>query len=98
MKLSTIFITVPVGLTAIVFAVANRHWVKLSADPFSPDAPVLSMEVPLYGIVFAALALGMILGGVAVWFGQGRWRNKARTGARELRKLQNALPPAQSGA
>lgn len=71
-------IIAPISLVVIVFAVANRQSVTLSFDPFSSDAPALAVTMPLYWLMFAALALGIVLGGVATWFKQGKWRRAAR--------------------
>ncbi len=71
-------IAAPIGLLVIIFAVANRQPVTLSFDPFSTAAPALAITLPLYWLMFAALILGVVLGGVATWMKQGRWRRAAR--------------------
>jgi uncharacterized integral membrane protein len=74
----------PIALVAAVLlvtlAVANRDPVRMVLDPFRPDAPVISMTLPFYAYLLGALTLGVILGGAATWFGQGRWRKTARGG------------------
>ena len=60
-------IVAPISLVVIVFAVANRQPVTLSFDPFSSDAPALAVTMPLFWLLFAALAIGIVLGGVATW-------------------------------
>ncbi len=52
------------AVTVVVLAVANRTPVTLTADPFRAD-PAYSVTLPLYAVIFAALALGVVLGGVA---------------------------------
>jgi hypothetical protein len=62
----------------VTLAVANRHGVRLALDPFSPENPVISVELPFYGYLFGVLILGILLGGVATWLSQGKWRRLAR--------------------
>lgn len=70
------------GFVAAVFlvtlAVANRHAVQLVLDPFDPLDPVLALELPFYAFLFAMLIAGVILGGIATWMSQSRWRRLAR--------------------
>ena len=82
----------PVALVAFValvtLCVANREPARLVLDPFRPDAPVLFMNLPLYAYLIAALTLGVILGGLATWLGQGRWRKTARAKAQDAMRWQ----------
>ena len=66
MKPSTALIFVPTVFIAAVIAVANRAPVRLSLDPFSDTHPALVLQMPLYLLIFAALLLGVLLGGLAV--------------------------------
>ena len=70
------------GFIAAVFlvtlAVANRHTVRLVLDPFDPLDPVLVAELPFYAFLFAMLILGVVMGGIATWMSQSRWRRLAR--------------------
>ena len=70
------------GFIAAVFlvtlAVANRHAVRLVLDPFDPLDPVLALELPFYAYVFAMLIVGVVMGGLATWVSQSRWRRLAR--------------------
>jgi uncharacterized integral membrane protein len=66
MKLSR-FITVPIALLIIAFAIANRRSVLLSFDPFSAEAPALAITLPLWAIAFGAFFTGVIVGGVTAW-------------------------------
>ena len=63
-----VIILVPLALLAVAFAVGNRGDVSLSFDPFS-DTPY-TVDVPLFIVVFAALILGVLIGGVATWIGR----------------------------
>ena len=68
---------VAAGLLATL-AVVNRHDVRMVLDPFNPQAPVIFIERPFYEFLFAMLIFGVVLGGVATWLGQGKWRRQLR--------------------
>ena len=87
-KVVTTFVVVPLGLVLVIFAVANRHAVTVSLDPFGSDAPALSARVPLFIVILLCLLIGVIVGGVAAWFNQGRWRRAARRLDAEARALR----------
>ena len=70
------------------FAIANRHDVALVLDPLTDKDTSLTVELPLFLLVFAALALGLILGGLTTWLGQGKWRKRARERAGEVVRLR----------
>lgn len=76
------------GFVAAVFlvtlAVANRHTVRLVLDPFNPLDPVLAVEMPFYGYLFAMLIIGVVLGGVATWISQRHWRRLARARGQDV--------------
>lgn len=67
----------------LTLAVANRHAVRLVLDPFNPGNPVVSAQLPLYALLFAVLIGGVVLGGVATWLGQGKWRHVIRVRSQE---------------
>lgn len=75
----------PVAVLVLMFAVANRGPVTVSLDPFDTAAPTAFVELPLFLILFATLFLGVLVGGAAVWFGQGRHRRAARQARTEAR-------------
>lgn len=74
----------PVALIAVVLAVANRTPVTLSVDPFAREASALSVSVPLFAVVFLAMIIGVVIGGTAVWWKQGRYRKRCRLAESEL--------------
>lgn len=67
----------------IALALTNRHVVTLKLDPFNPDNPIVSIPAPFYWFLFAAVILGIVLGGLATWFSQGKWRYTARKRTQE---------------
>lgn len=76
-------VLVPIAILAIAFAVANRQVVTISFDPFSAGDPVFVLSAPLFLIVFLLLCCGVLIGGVASWLGQGRYRGVARRATAE---------------
>lgn len=77
-RLLAVLIFGPLAVVLVVLAVANRAPVRLSIDPFNPGSEALSIDLPLFFVAFGALAVGVLLGGVAVWLRQGRYRRSAR--------------------
>ena len=71
-------VLIPLGLIFIVFAVANRHLVTVSFDPFSSSDPSIFIRLPLFVVIIVVAMLGVLAGGSATWFRQRRWRRAAR--------------------
>lgn len=88
-RILTILIAFPAAAALITLAVANRHAVTLVLDPFNPSAPLVSLSLPFYIYLFAALTLGVILGGISTWTSQSHWRRQARAGAMEVRRWRS---------
>lgn len=82
-KLINLLILVPLTVFIIAVAVANRHVVQLALDPLSPEAPLYAIEGPFFVFLFAALLVGVLLGGIGMWFGQRKWRRAAQQRSRE---------------
>ena len=76
----------PIAIVIMALAVVNNQPVKLVFDPFTPDAPMFSLTLPLYAVFFGALLVGIILGGFGAWTGQGRFRKAARDNRREAQR------------
>ncbi|GJD65484.1 lipopolysaccharide assembly protein LapA domain-containing protein [Methylobacterium frigidaeris] len=81
-------ILLPIAIVVVLLAVANRQPVMLSFDPFSNGTPAFSMPMPLYALIFAAVAVGIVVGGVGSWLGQGDTRRDRRAKGRELARLR----------
>ena len=77
-RIVSLLVAFPLGVLIVALAVSNRHSVQLILDPFRPESPALSVMLPFYAYLLGALVLGVILGGMATWFSQGRWRKTAR--------------------
>ncbi|MHC2338668.1 LapA family protein [Bradyrhizobium sp. USDA 4454] len=90
-KFFTAVVVIPLGLIFIIFAVANRHWVTVSFDPFNSVTPTIAVTLPLFVVIIASAILGVIAGGIATWFRQGRWRRAARQHEADARQVRTEL-------
>ena len=87
-KFFSALVVIPLGLIFIVFAVANRHWVTVSFDPFNSVDPAIQVSLPLFVLIIAVAILGVIAGGSATWFRQRRWRRAARQHEADARQAR----------
>jgi uncharacterized integral membrane protein len=87
-----VLVLIPLAVVMIALAVANRGSTAFTADPFKPGNPALTFSAPLFIWLFAALALGMIIGSMVTWFKQGRYRKQARQRAIEVEAARSARP------
>lgn len=95
-KFFSVLILVPLGIVLVMFAVANRQWITISFDPFDSVNPAYALKRPLYEVIFALVGFGVLIGGIASWLKQQKWRARARRAeaeARELRARLDALEP-----
>jgi uncharacterized integral membrane protein len=97
-KFLTALIVIPLGLILMVFAVANRHFVTVSFDPFVSNDPSFSVTLPLFLLLIVVAALGVLAGGCAVWFGQRHWRRAARRNEAEARAARGELADLRAQA
>ena len=86
------------GLIFVIFAVANRHFVTVSFDPFNSVNPSVAASMPLFALIIAVAILGVIAGGMATWFGQRRWRRAARQHEADARTAKAQLAELRSQA
>lgn len=66
-----------VGVVGILFAASNRTPVDLELWPLP-----FAVTVPVYGIALAAIAFGVVWGGLIGWFAAVRARRRARVETR----------------
>ena len=79
---SKLVVIVPIAIALLAFAFANRQIVTVSFDPLpSGDVPAFAVSLPLFVVLILTAMLGVVAGGVAVWFAQGRHRRAARRSA-----------------
>lgn len=78
------------GLVAVVvimaFAVANRTPVAVGFAPLPG-----TIELPVYGVFLLGLVLGVLIGGIGVWFGSLRKGREARRMRNRVWALENQL-------
>lgn len=91
-------IFLPVALMLALFALLNRQSVPVVLDPFGNDFPGLRFEAPLFFVMLACGALGVVAGGLVTWFGQGKHRRAARAARAEAARIasENARLRAQA--
>jgi uncharacterized integral membrane protein len=87
-RIAAALILVLLAIIIIAFAVANWGNVTVSFDPFSSSTPAAVVTTHLFLVILAALVLGVIVGGIASWIGQAKWRRAARRLERDLSALR----------
>src|ERR1700733_8099229 len=95
-KFFTAMIVIPLGLLFVVFAVANRHFVTVSFDPFNSRDPSISVTMPLFAVIIVVAILGVAAGGTATWFRQRHWRRAARQSEADARQARAQLADLRS--
>ena len=85
------FVLVPLALAIVALAVANREMIAVSFDPFSSADPAFAVTLPLYGLALILLIAGVLIGGIASWLKQQKWRRVARRLEAENRALRAEL-------
>jgi uncharacterized integral membrane protein len=86
-------VLVPLCLGLILFALANRHFVAISFNPFVSTDTVVApgYGVPLFVVLYIVLLVGVLLGGIATWFAQARHRRGEKHWRREAHQLNGEL-------
>jgi uncharacterized integral membrane protein len=97
-KFFTGVVLIPLGLIFIVFAVANRHPVTVSFDPFNSTDPSVAVTLPLFVVIIAVAILGVVAGGAATWFRQRHWRRAARQHEADARQMRAQLADLRAAA
>ena len=82
----------------MVFAVANRHFVTVSFDPFDSTDPSMAVSLPLFVVIIAVAIVGVAAGGTATWFRQRHWRRAARQHEADARTARAQLADLRTGA
>ena len=87
-KIVTALVLVPLAIAFITFAVANRQIVVVSLDPFDQAHPAIAMSLPLFALILVLIIGGVVVGGIAAWLKQSKWRRAARLAEWEARELR----------
>src|SRR4029079_3285343 len=95
-KFVVLAILVPLAIIIVMFAVANREIIAVSFDPFDTAHPAFALKMPLFVLIFALVGTGVLVGGIAAWLKQHRWRMRARRAEAEARDLRARLDTEQS--
>jgi uncharacterized integral membrane protein len=90
-KTVSFLVLVPLGLVIVALAVANREVITVSFDPFNSAAPAFVLHVPLFVLVLVLVITGVIVGGIAAWLKQGKYRRAARRTESELRDTRGEI-------
>ena len=97
-KFVNALVVIPLGIFFVIFAVANRHLVTVSFDPFNSATPTVAVKLPLFVVIIAFTMLGVLAGGLATWFRQGRWRRAARQSEAEVRQARSQMADLRAEA
>lgn len=91
-RLVTVLVILPIAIVLIALAVANRGPVVVTIDPFNPGNPALSAAMPLFVVIFASVAVGLLVGSLTTWFKQGRYRKQARQRSADIPPVAARAP------
>lgn len=97
-KFLTAVVLIPLGLIFVVFAVANRHLVTVSFDPFNSADPSVAITLPLFVVIIAVAIAGVVAGSCATWFRQRHWRRAARQHEADARQARAQLADLRAGS
>ena len=89
-------VVVPVTVLAVAVSVANRGPVTLSLDPLGLFGTGWALTMPLFVLLFLTLAAGVVIGGVAAWSGQRKWRFAARGERANVARLRREVERLRS--
>lgn len=90
-KILAAVVLVPLTVLLLLFAMANRQVVTVSFDPFDAAQPAYAASLPLFVLIFILAVLGVLIGGIAAWLGQGKWRRAARRLDERARRLDEEV-------
>jgi uncharacterized integral membrane protein len=86
-----------VGVALVLFAIANRTLVPVSIDPFRSDA-ALGIQLPLFLVIFAAVVIGVVLGGIADHMRSRRQIRRLHAQSRRREEEMRRAATADGGA
>ena len=88
-RILTMIFTFVMAVILITLFVINRNEVQLVLDPFNPKDPAFALSMPFFWFMFALLFIGALIGGMATWFTQGKWRRTARQRTQEAMRWKS---------
>ena len=93
MRLILWLVVLLLAVYSAFFAVNNRGSLTLDFDPVP-----YSLDLPIFAGVLGAILIGLIVGGVAAWLRQGKWRRETRKLRRDVRGLEAELEQIRAQA
>lgn len=93
MRLILWLVVLPLAVYSAFFGVNNRGSLTLDFDPVP-----YSLDLPIFAGVLGAILIGLIVGGVAAWLRQGKWRRETRKLRRDVRGLEAELEQIRAQA
>jgi uncharacterized integral membrane protein len=84
MKLSTLFVLVPVAVIAAILAVANREEVTFKLSPFAAGDSATAFIMPLFVLVFLSFLLGVLVGGATLALRRAVNARRKRIAAKDI--------------
>jgi hypothetical protein len=88
-------IGLPVAVALVAFAIANRQFVTISLDPLSPRDPWISLDMPLWSLLYAGIFVGLVSGWAGAWLNQRHWRKEARRSRHDLERARARIDQAE---
>jgi uncharacterized integral membrane protein len=95
MRLLKWIVILPVAAAILAFAFANRDVVTIYLDPLGGGA-LPTFEAPKFLVLLVAVAVGVVAGSAATWFGQSKHRRRARVAEAEADRLRYDLQAVRS--
>ncbi|MGI9374422.1 MAG: lipopolysaccharide assembly protein LapA domain-containing protein [Hyphomicrobiales bacterium] len=90
-KVLSWLVWLPLAIILIAIALANKEKVTFSLDPTSRADPIFAIDTPLFLLLFAAVGVGILLGGVGAWLNQSKWRRAARDARYEMNQIRSEV-------
>jgi uncharacterized integral membrane protein len=90
-KLVAALVLIPLAILIVLLALANRQAVTIALDPLLTEQPALTVTQPLFLVLLVAVTAGVVIGGVAAWLRQARWRRTARRAQARAQALQTEV-------
>jgi uncharacterized integral membrane protein len=84
-KFVSAVILISLLLVLVAWSVANTTVVTISFDPFSAADPAYAVRLRVFELCFVLVIAGVIIGGIAAWLRQAKWRRAARRLEAELK-------------
>jgi uncharacterized integral membrane protein len=90
-KLVHWFVTLPLAILLVLFAVSNRDTVGVTFWPLP-----IQLEAPLWLVVLLCGLIGFLFGEFIAWANGRRWRRAARQRSRRIEALERELAATQA--